>query len=287
MKVGVIGLGAMGSRMARNFINTGHEVYIHNRTEERGRELLADGATWCFSPKELAESVDFVLTVLTNDEASKSIWLDPEIGAIHGLDQDKVALECSTISYRWSQDLAKQLGEFNYLEAPLVGSRPQIEAKQLTILVAGEASSYHKVKSLLADTSSKAPFIGKHGKAIALKLVINALLGIQTAAFAELYTTLLQSGFNKEQVMGILPNLPVTSPIMQMMLELFAEEKFEPLFPIGLVEKDFGYATELVENAGIRTHVISNVQKVYRQAVEVGLGEQNISGILNFYQKIR
>lgn len=285
MKVGVIGLGAMGSRMAKNFIEAGHDVHVYNRTKEKADELLGLGASWHESPKELASASEVIITVLTNDEASKSVWLNPNHGAIHSLAKDKVAIECSTISHSWALELARELKGFSYLEAPLVGSRPQVEAKQLTVLVSGDSASYEKIHPLLLDTSAKAPLIGEHGKAIALKLVINSLLGIQTAAFAELYTALLNSGFEKEQVMGILPNLPVTAPIMQIMLGLFAEEKFDPLFPIHLVEKDFAYAKDFISEAGVNTDVVANTQDIFRRAIKAGLGEQNISGILNLYKK--
>lgn len=283
MKIGVIGLGAMGSRIARNYVDAGYEVFVCNRTKTKSIELVERGARWCDSPKAIAESADTIFTILTNDEASKSVWLDPEIGIIRGLGRNKIGIESSTISHKWAIELATELRSFNYLEAPLVGSRPQADARQLTILVGGDQDNYEKVKNLLAVTSAKVPYVGEHGKAIALKLATNSLFGIQTVAFAELYSTLLLSGFDREQIMKILPNLPITSPIMQMMLSLFAEEKFAPLFPIDLVEKDFAYAKELVEAKGLNAYLVSATQNVYRYATEAGFGDQNISGIINIY----
>ena len=285
MKVGVIGSGAMGSRIAKNFIDASHKVYVFNRTKEKAAELIRSGANWSDSPTALAEASDIVFTVLTDDHASESIWLDPTLGLVLGLDSSKVAVECSTISYDWSLRPASKLKEYRYLEAPLVGSRPQAESKQLAMLIAGDEKDYEAVKPLLLDTAAKTPFIGSHGKAIALKLVINSLFGIQVAAFAELYTALTHSGFEEEQIMKRLPNLPVTSPMMQFTLNQFAERQFSPLFPIELIEKDFGYAQQFVKSAGVSANLTSETKSVFHSAIKAGLGDQNISALLHHYQK--
>ena len=242
------------------------------------------GARWFDSAKELTAASEVIISLVSNDEASQSVWFDPQHGAIHALTNSKLAIECSTISHAWSLEIARKLSHFHYLEAPLVGSRPQAEAKQLTLLVGGDASCYERAKNLLLETSANVLHIGEHGKAITLKLVINSLLGIQTAAFAELYTTLLNSGFDKKQIVNTLPKLPVTSPVMQVMLNYFVEEQFDPQFPIDLVEKDFSYARDLIAGAGINPEVVGNTHDIYKSAKQAGFGQHNISGILNYYK---
>ena len=285
MKIGVIGMGAMGSRMAKNFLQAGHEVYIYNRNQEKTQKLVDSGAVNCQSPRGLAEASEYIFSLVTNDQASQDVWFHPEYGAALALQGDKIAIESSTISYQWSKQLADRMRDFNYLETPLVGSRPQAEQRQLTLLVAGDQNHFEKAKSVFEAVSGKAIYLGEHSKAIALKLVINSLLGIQTAAFAELYAALGNSGFSTEQTMKILPNLPVTPPIMKMMLELFSEQKFAPLFPINLVEKDFSYANEFLQTTSTPAYVVPALHKVYQKAQEKSLGEQNISGILNLFLK--
>lgn len=285
MKIGLIGLGAMGSRMAKNFMAAGHDLYVHNRSEARAAALVADGATWCESPKRLAETADVIVTVLRDDQASQEVWLDPARGIVAGLDGEKLAIECSTISHDWALQLAEHLREYRYIEAPLVGSRPQADAKQLVILVGGEKSHYEKAAPLLALTSAKTLHLGAHGQAIAFKLVINALLAVQTAAFAELFSALHKGGFAKPQLQQLLGNLPVTSPVMTAMLEFFVQEDYAPRFPIELVAKDLGYALAFIEGTGSHGAVTASIHDLYQVAEDSGHGEQNISGILDFYSK--
>lgn len=281
MKVGVIGLGAMGSRMALNFLQAGHQLFIHNRTKSRGDRLIEKGAQWYDSPKAVAQACEVVMTVLTDDSASKEVWLGHENGLIHGLQGTTIAIECSTISQDWALQLAHHMNGYHYLEAPLVGSRPQVEAKALILLVSGPQKLFQKVDPLCSCTSGRRIWMGDYGKAIALKLGINALLGIQTAAFAEIYSLLIKAGLKKETVTEALVDLPVTSPVMRKMLALFTAEQFAPLFPVHLLKKDLSYAQDLAQSKQAMSYTLKNTDELFKKAMKEGLGEQNISGILN------
>jgi 3-hydroxyisobutyrate dehydrogenase len=105
--VAVLGLGAMGSRMASNLLKAGHRVVVWNRTPGAAKALVEVGARQAQSPKEAAAGAAFVIAMLRDDEASRQVWLDPESGALAGMERGSVAIESSTLSPRWIRELGR------------------------------------------------------------------------------------------------------------------------------------------------------------------------------------
>lgn len=284
MKVGVIGIGAMGSRVAYNLLKDGLEVYIYNRNSSAAKELVDKGAIICSSAKGVVLSSDIILSFVTDDQASSEIWFDQKSGGHQALDKTKTILECSTLSLSFSRLLIEKFRGHDFLLSPVVGSRPQAESRQLVFLVGGEVSAYQKAKSVIERLSSKTIHFNEAIKASTLKLVINSLFGVQAIAFAEAFRVLEKAGFQRTEILSLLPSLPVTSPAMQLMLSLFNEEKFTPLFPISLVAKDFRYALELTHELGINAVSTQLGAHAYERAVQQGLGELNISAIIKIFK---
>jgi 3-hydroxyisobutyrate dehydrogenase len=131
--VAVIGLGAMGSRLAHNLLNAGYTVVVHNRTSEKAQPLVDRGAAFVTTPRAAAEQSDVVLSMVTDNEISRQLWLAAETGAIFGLTPDKIAIEMSTLTVDWVRELGAAITqtEAGFLDAPVVGSRPQAEAGKL------------------------------------------------------------------------------------------------------------------------------------------------------------
>src|ERR1700733_551551 len=107
MKITVLGLGAMGSRMTVNLLKTGHEVTVWNRTPDTAGALLGAGAKQAPTPREAAVGADFVIAMVRDDEASRTTWLAPDTGALAGMDQDAIAIESSTLSPGWVRELGE------------------------------------------------------------------------------------------------------------------------------------------------------------------------------------
>jgi len=96
IRIAVLGMGAMGSRIAQNLIKTNHQVIVYNRTADKAKPLIEQGAIYAAKPKEAAEQADIVISMVTDDLASRAVWLDPETGAILGLSKNAIAIESST-----------------------------------------------------------------------------------------------------------------------------------------------------------------------------------------------
>ncbi len=187
-KIGFLGLGAMGSRMASNLLNAGHTVTVWNRTSAATEELLASGARKAASPKDAADGAEFVFAIVRDDGASRSVWLDPDNGALVGMRPGAIAIESSTLTPGWVRELGEQLSAKGValLDAPVSGSRPQAEAGELVYLVGGDGKALYAAEPLLKVLGSTIQHVGPIGTGALAKLTTNTLLGVQVVVIAEL-----------------------------------------------------------------------------------------------------
>ena len=285
-RIAFLGLGAMGSRMAKHLLQQGKEVVVYNRTPERATELKEFGAQVADSPRQAAEGAEMVLSIVRDIQASRAIWLNEETGAVGGLSPDSIAIESSTVTPEWARELSAAIAVSGaeFLDAPVVGSRPQADAAQLIWLAGGNTEAVEKVRSTLLLMGSAVHHTGQVGSGNSMKLAVNALLGIQIAAFAEVVTTLTKQGFDQAAVIETLKATPVTSPVAQRITGLMAAENFAPNFPINLVAKDLGYATSTATDVGAASPLSSAAYNAYNTACERGFGEDDISGIIQAFK---
>ena len=285
-KVAVIGLGAMGSRLAHNLLNAGYPVVVHNRTIEKAQPLVDRGATFAITPSVAAEQSDVVLSMVTDNEISRQVWLAAETGAILGLTPDKIAIEMSTLTVDWVRELGAAIAQrgAGFLDAPVIGSRPQAEIGKLISLVGGQAEPLARVQSILtAAGMAMIHHVGAVGQGMAMKLAVNALFGIQIAALAELLGVLSKDGISPEKAMECLGGLPVLSLAAKGAGSLMVSQNHAPLFPIDLVEKDFRYVTQTAQSLESLIPTATAVMDVYRTAIAQGHGSENITGVVQLF----
>ena len=138
--IAFLGLGAMGSRMARRLLGGEDTVRVWNRSPAPAQALAEYGAVVADSPRAAAEGADAVITMLADDSAARAVWLDPARGAMAGLGPEALAIECSTVTPGWIAELNAAASPRAVVDAPVAGSRPQAEAGQI-----GRASCRERV----------------------------------------------------------------------------------------------------------------------------------------------
>jgi 3-hydroxyisobutyrate dehydrogenase len=283
-KTAVLGLGAMGARMATNLIKGGHEVTVWNRTIERARAFEAVGAHVARNPREAVTDVEFAISMVRDDEASRFVWLAPDHGALDGLAKTAVGIECSTLSVAWVDQLSDRFTEagFEFLDAPVAGSRPQADAGQLVFLIGGNRSALDRAEPLLRTMGAAIHHAGPNGTGTLLKLSVNALFGTQVAAVAEVVGMLKRAGVNLETAVDIIASTPVCSPAAKVAAGAMLSGNFAPLFPVELVEKDFRYTLAAAGSAD-RAPIAAVVREVFARAIRQGFGEENLTGVVRLY----
>jgi 3-hydroxyisobutyrate dehydrogenase-like beta-hydroxyacid dehydrogenase len=284
-RIAVLGLGAMGERMARRLMAAGHVVTVYNRTPERARQLVQAGAKGAATPREAAMESRVVLSMVRDDEASRQVWLDSRDGALAALAPDGLAIEASTLTPAWVEELSRsvEMRGTHFLEAPVVGSRPQAEAGQLIVLAGGSPAAFEAARPLLEPLAAAIHHAGPVGHGAVLKLAVNTLFAVQVAALGEVLGMVRKAGIDEQRAVEILGGMPVTSPAMRAVSSLMASKTYDPLFPIGLVEKDLGYAVEAARRADADVPTTEAVRAVYRQALEAGFGGDNIAGVAQLF----
>lgn len=260
--IGIAGMGNMGRRMAARLADHGVDVAVWNRSAVQVPQRVYA------TPAELARSCRVVLTMLTDIEASHSVWLG-EDGLIAGLDAETLAIEASTVTPTWTRELAGRVPRF--VEGPVVGTTPHAEGGLLTILLGGSDRDVELASDVLAPLGKRV-HIGVVGEAMALKLAINALFATQVVALTEVLDLLGHEGLGRERALGLLENTPVFAPVLGGIAALLRAADDAPRFPVALVEKDLRYA------AGERP-LLEAARQRYADAVDAGHGSLNLHAV--------
>jgi 3-hydroxyisobutyrate dehydrogenase len=270
MNITFLGQGAMGLRMADRLETAGHSVTRWNRT----------GAMQ--APRQAVRDADIVIAMVRDDAASADVWLDPAHGALGGMKPGALAIESSTLTQAQilRLSIAAAQGELRFIDAPVLGSRPQAETGQLIHLIGGEGADVAAATPILSVMGGKQLHAGPVGSGAALKLIANTLFGIQVTAMAELLARAATLGLDPTVTIDLLAETPLLSMGAKGAAGLMLANKQDPMFPVALVAKDFGYA---IGDAGVHMPVATAALAVFDRAVEAGLGEANLTAVSSLY----
>ena len=239
-RLGFIGMGGMGSRMAARLLAAGYDLTIYNRNRERTLPLEKQGAKVAREPAELAAHAEVVLSSLADDGAVEKVMLWPG-GALVGARPGTVFIEMSTVSPSLSRrlhDVAHQ-GRVLVLDAPVSGTTTVAEKGELVIFVGGDKAAYERCLPVLQVLSRAAHYLGPSGSGATMKLCANTLLGLGIQALAEAVAFGLKAGLQRERLVEVLGTTAVVSPSQKSKLENVLNEAYPPAFPLRLMLKDY------------------------------------------------
>ncbi|ARN22189.1 NAD(P)-dependent oxidoreductase [Piscinibacter gummiphilus] len=278
--IAFLGLGAMGSRMAARLVAAGHDVVAWNRSPGPLQLFRAQGGRVAASPREAAAGARVVFAMLRDDEASRSVWLDADTGAAAAMADDAIAIECSTLSPAWIEELAATLSA-PLVDAPVAGSRPQADAGQLIFMAGGPQEAVLSVTPLLRHMGSEVHAVGDNGSGTALKLAVNSLFAAQVVVLAEQLAALSNQQVTLPVALAALKAMPVTSPAAAGAAAAMLAGAYAPLFPVQLMAKDLGYA---LQAAGQRLPLTESILARFQAASEAGLGDEHIVALHKLYR---
>jgi 3-hydroxyisobutyrate dehydrogenase len=284
-KITVLGMGAMGSRMAISLLKAGHEVTVWNRSSGKTELVEQAGAKVADNPRTAVRNAEFVISMVRDDEASQQVWLDSDTGALAGLAQNAVAIESSTLTVAWVKTLAQKFQEKNiaFIDAPVAGTRPQAEAAQLIYFVGGDTATFTQAEPILQAMGGMVHHVGVVGSGMTIKLAVNSLFAIQVSAFGELIGLMRESGLDEAKTVEILASTPVSSPAAKMAASAMVARQFTPLFPIELVTKDISYAVQTAQANNTSLPLAEACQQIFATAIKEGFGNDNITGVVQLY----
>ena len=285
MKIGFIGMGIMGSRMAANLQQQGQELVVYNRTKNKASDLVAHGAILATSIVEVARQANIIFTMLPHPEAVEEVALGKE-GFLNTLSANSLWIDCSTVNPSFARKMAAiaAQNQVRYIDAPVGGSKNQAEQKELVFLVGANQKDLASCENLLQLMGKKVVRVGEPGMGNALKLIFNLLLGISMAGFAEAMILGEALGIDRSMLLNVLIGSPVTPPYLASKKDKLKKANYEPEFPLEWMQKDLQMAAIAAYETQAALPLANTTKEIYQQAKGRGLGRQDFSAIYDFWQ---
>ena len=280
-RVALIGLGLMGSGMARRLLGAGFPLTVYNRNPERAAPLAAEGAHSAASPREATSRADVVLSMVADDAASRAVWRG-EHGALAGATRGAVLVECSTLTVGWIEELARDAASVGceLLDAPVTGSKVHAASGELSFLVGGSAAALETARPVLAAMSRAIVHVGATGCGALLKLINNFLAGVQGASLAEALALIERSGLDRAKALEVLTNGAPGSPLVKTLSGRMTARDYTPNFLLKLMAKDMTYALGEGRRYGLFLSTAASALELYDRSIASGRGEEDFSVIV-------
>ena len=239
-KLGFVGIGAMGSRIAGRLLKRGFQVTVFDRNAASSNALVQAGGIVALSIAELASGADVVLSMLTNDEAVRSVYSGPQ-GVLEHIRPGSTIIEMSTVSPGTSRELYRLASArgVNVLDVPVSGSTPAAEQGSLTLLCGGDEDPFHAAEAIFAAIGRQHFYLGPSGSGNTMKLVVNTLLGVGMQAIAEAVAFGEKAGLDRQRLLDVLSKTAVVAPAHVGKLVKALNYDYRPEFAVGLMNKDF------------------------------------------------
>jgi len=286
-KVGYIGLGIMGSSIARNLMKAGHELVVHNRSQQIVDQLVSEGAKRATSPREVAAQVEFVFTNLPDSPDVEKVVLG-ENGILEGAHEGLIFIDNSTIKPETARMLAERLAAVGVaaLDAPVSGGDVGARDGTLTIMVGGPEDAFQKAVPLFQAMGKAWVLVGDSGAGQIAKACNQIIVGAQMVALAEALITAQKAGVDPQRVVEAIKGgaaqmwtLDVKPP------RLFAGNR-QPGFKAYMQFKDLGIVMDTARTYGIPLPMTAVTQQLYAAMLEQGNRELDNSAIISVYESL-
>ena len=285
-RIAFLGLGIMGSGMARRLLVNGFPLTVFNRNADKSKPFAAEGACVASSPREAAAQADIVISMVADDVAARSLWLG-ENGALAAARPGAVCIECSTVTVSWVKELsaAATARGSEFLDAPVTGSKNQSAAGELNFLVGGDAASLEKVRPVFAAMGKAVVHLGPTGSGAMVKLINNFACGVQIASLAEALAMIERGGLDRAKAMEVLTSGAPGSPLVKAVSARMTTPDFAPNFLLRLMAKDLGYAIQEGGRLSIELLTATAALEEFQRAIATGHGDKDIAAVVEPFRK--
>ncbi|MGN6467446.1 MAG: NAD(P)-dependent oxidoreductase [Rhizobiaceae bacterium] len=285
--VGFIGLGTMGGPMARNVLKKGFPVRGFDLSPAALDKHREAGGTTAGSPREAAEGVDVLVTMLPDGPDVENAMLGKD-GAIHGLKAGAIVIDMSTIHPAYTKKIGKALAERGVamVDSPVGKTADHAIAGTLTLIVGGDAKVVEEVRPVLDCMGTDFFYCGELGMGEAMKLANNFLANTILSATSEALVMGIKAGLSLETMMSVMKTTMAWNNQLGISLPKKAlADDFSLGFMVRLAEKDHRLAVELAKSLGVETPVGSAAFDVLKQASGNGLAGLDVSAVLRLREE--
>jgi 2-hydroxy-3-oxopropionate reductase len=286
-RVGFIGLGIMGMPMARNLMEAGYELVLHNRSPEKAEELGKEGATVAATPREVAEKSDVVITMLPDSPQVREV-VAGENGVLEGISEGALLIDMSTISPVVTEELAEALKEkgASMLDAPVSGGDVGAIEGTLSIMVGGEKEDFERARSLFEAMGKTITHVGPVGAGQVTKAANQVVVALTIEAVSEALVLGSAGGVSPEKILDVLSGGLAGNKVMEVKREKFLSHKFDPGFRSELHHKDLGIALAAGREYGVVLPVTAIVDQMLLSMRRKGWGGEDHSALLRIIEDL-
>lgn len=281
MKVALLGTGLMGYPMAEKLLEAGFPTIVFNRTRAKAEPLREKGAEIAATPQEAVNSAEIIILMLTDYPVIRQTLFPA--GAEIDL-RNRTVIHMGTILPEESSELQRSVrrGGGDYLEAPVLGSIPNVRERRLIVMVGSTREQFAIHEKLFRCFGSEIYWVGEAGKAAAAKLALNQLIVSLVAAFSLSLGIVQAYDIDVDVFMAILRHSALYAPTFDKKLPLMRERNFRnPNFPVKHLLKDLELIHGAAQSAGLNTAVLEAQRQILRSAIDMGFGEDDYSALFN------
>jgi 3-hydroxyisobutyrate dehydrogenase-like beta-hydroxyacid dehydrogenase len=278
MRVGFIGLGMMGAKMAMNAIKGGHELTVHDVSSQVAKQHLDAGATWADTPATVAKGVDVIMMSLPGPKEFEAVTLGPD-GLIHGVKPGQIILDLTTNSPTVVRRVAVEFAQkgVHLLDAPVSGGPTGAESGKMAVWVGGDEAAYNQSLPVIASISDAPKYIGEVGSGSIAKLVHNMTGYLLHAATAETFTMGVKAGIEAESLWeAVRQGALGRQLVFDAMAKQFLPGRFDPPdFALNLARKDVALACEVGREFDVPMRMSHLVLSEMTEAINKGHGNRD------------
>jgi len=288
MKVGVIGLGAMGRGMAGSLRRKGHDVHVCDVRVEAAKAFAAEGGVACASPAEVAKHCEVIVSVVVNAEQTEQV-LFGEAGAAAAMRKGAAFVMCSTVDPKWSIALESRLEAMglHYLDAPISGGAAKAASGEMTMMTAGRPQAYAKCGPILDDMAARVYKLGdRAGPGSTVKIVNQLLAGVHIAAAAEAMALGIRAGADPAALYDVITHSAGNSWMFENRMAHVLAADYTPLSAVDIFVKDLGIVLDTARASKFPLPLASTAHQMFMQASSAGHGREDDAAVIKIFPGI-
>ena len=281
MRIAVLGLGAMGTAIARRLLAAGADLSVYNRTPQKARELEAEGALAAPTPSAAAALADVAISMVADGPAVAAMLLGPD-GVLQGDAPPRIVIDMSTIDLPTSTRVAERARERGvaFLRAPVSGNPGVVAAGNLTILVSGDSTAFTEARPALEAIGPTVLYVGDGEQARVMKLALNVMVAGTMQLLAEALVLGEAHGLDRGEMLDVIGASAVGSPLVKYKSGPLAADDYTTTFSASLMHKDLRLVVECANGAGVPVPVTALVQQLVQACIGSGMGALDFAVLL-------
>jgi 3-hydroxyisobutyrate dehydrogenase len=289
MRIGVAGLGRMGSAIAARLIEVGHEVTVWNRSADKVKPLAAAGAKTAASPAELATQVETIVTILTNRDAIAAVYEGP-VGLLAGTIKGKLVIDMSTVQPETEVALAEKVRAKGavLVECPVGGTVGPAREGKLLGVAGGTAEDFARAKPLLTQMCRRVEHVGPVGAGSSMKLALNLPLMVYYQAMGEAYVLCRHLGLDPKWLMEFMADTSGGPNVLKARGPKIAEalaggDGGPPAFDVDSIRKDLATMVAEGKTRGASLPLAERTLAIYDEAAKDGWGKRDGASLPSYW----